>query len=430
MKPTKTTKRYADAFFLGEIDRRRLLRRSLGAGAAAVALGTLGRGRLTVAQDAVDPATLEGEVAFWHGLGDQGSLVAEFIEPAWAEAYPNVTLDTLSVPFDQLQNKYNTEASAGGGPHVLLGPSDWIGSYVEAEIIQPLDELAGADFAAGYNPTAILGMSFDGKLYAVPQNINGVALVYNKALMPEPPATSDALIAMAGTIGATAGTYGIGVFPQFYNNAGYLYGFGGTTLTPEDTSGFDSPEAVEWLTFLQTLIASPGVFLGQDQNSVESLFNEGKLGAMINGPWFTANATSNIGAENFGVATLPKIAAKGGADPKPFVGIQGLYINSNFDEEESIVALEFAKWFSTAGTQVFVEQAGQLPASVDVPLPDSNPNAATWLAQYELGTPLPSTPKMSQVWTPADDMLAKVMRGESTPEEAASSAAETINRAG
>jgi ABC-type glycerol-3-phosphate transport system substrate-binding protein len=80
-----------------------------------VAVGTLGRGHLTWAQDAVDPATLEGEVTFWHGLADQGSLVDEVIKPAWAEAYPNVALDTLSVPFDQLQNKYNTEASAGVG---------------------------------------------------------------------------------------------------------------------------------------------------------------------------------------------------------------------------------------------------------------------------------------------------------------------------
>jgi arabinogalactan oligomer/maltooligosaccharide transport system substrate-binding protein len=172
------------------------------------------------------------------------------------------------------------------------------------------------------------------------------------------------------------------------------------------------------------------VFLGQDQNSVESLFNEGKLGAMLNGPWFTSNASSNIGAENFGVATMPKVSSKGNADPKPFVGINGLYINSNFDEEESLVALEFARWFSTAGTQFLVEQAGQLPASNEVTLPESNPNAAVWLEQYELGTPLPSTPKMSAVWTPADDMLAKVMRGESTPEEAAASAADTINSAG
>ena len=102
-----------------------------------------------LAQD--DAATdLSGELVFWHGLGTEAPLVTEQLLPAWNQRYPDVSVEVLSVPFDQLQNKYNTEASAGGGPDLLLGPSDWVGQYVEAEIVRPIDQLAGEDFRAGY----------------------------------------------------------------------------------------------------------------------------------------------------------------------------------------------------------------------------------------------------------------------------------------
>jgi len=426
MKPSRESS-LLDAFRRGQIDRRELLRRGAALGLGAAALTSL---RIQSAGAQTDPASFEGEVTFWHGMTTESAIVTDEIIPAFVAMYPNVSVNPLQVPFDQLQDKYTTEASAGGGADVVLGPSDWVGGFVESDIIRPLNNLGSDEFAASYNPAAIEGVTFDEQLYGIPQNINGVALVYNKALMPEPPATTDDLLAAAAEIGATAGNYGFGIFPQFYNNAAYLYAFGGTALTEDSQSGFGSPETVAWLTFLQGLTSAPGVFVGQDQNAVESLFNEGKLAAMMNGPWFTQNASENIGAENFGVAILPSVSSAENAPAKPFVGIQALYLNSNPDEDQARLALEFARFFSVQGTQALAEQAGQLPASNDVPLPSSNPNAQTWLDQYANGVPLPNDPKMNQVFEPADDMLNKVLNGDATPEDAATDAAETINNAG
>jgi len=235
---------------------------------------------------------------------------------------------------------------------------------------------------------------------------------------------------MAAEIGGTAGNYGLGIFPQYYNNAGYHYGFGGQALTEESQSGFDSPETIAWLTWLQELSKAPGVFVGNDQNAVESLFKEGKLGMMINGPWFTQGAAEGIGAENVGVAVLPAISEKEDAPAKPFVGGLGLYINSNLDDEQAKLAFEFARWFVTEGTATLVADAGQIPASSDVQISAENVAAQTWVEQYANAVPLPNDPKMGAVFPAADDMLGKVLRGESTPEEAAKSAAETVNKAG
>lgn len=368
-------------------------------------------------------------MTFWHGLGTEAKTLNEQIVPAFTQAYPNVKLNVLQIPFDQLQNKYNTEASAGGGPDVLLGPSDWIGAYVEADVIKAIDDLGGDDFKGGYNPTAIAGVTFEEKIYGVPQNINGVALFYNKDLVTTAPATTDELLAMASEFGSTAGQYGFGLISNFYSNAGYLYGYGGHVFNDEGDVDLDSDGTVDFLAFLQKVKGTAGVFTQADQGAVESLFKEGKLGMMFNGPWFQQGAAEAIGKDKIGVARLPTIADKDNAEPKPFVGVTSLYINANDEDDQAKLAFEFARWMSTSGTQFLVDQAGQLPASTAVQPAEGDPFAPIWLEQYAAGIPLPSNPKMSLVWTPVGDMITKVLEGQLPPDEAAKEAQETIETA-
>jgi arabinogalactan oligomer/maltooligosaccharide transport system substrate-binding protein len=249
------------------------------------------------------------------------------------------------------------------------------------------------------------------------------------------------MLAMAAEItAANPEVYGFGLIANFYANAGYLFGFGGhifkgDSATPvpegeETLSGFNTPEVAAFLTFLKKVRDSPGVFTQADQGAVESLFREGKAAMMINGPWFQGAAVESIGAENVGVALLPAISELGDAPAKPFVGIQSFYINANLDEEQAALAVEFAKWMSTAGVQPFVDQAGYLPAANSVTLPAENPHAAVFVEQYAAGVPLSSNPKMAAVWTPAGDMITKALEGTLPPEQAAAEAAETIDQAG
>ncbi len=418
-----------DQFLRGAMSRRTFMRRAAAAGLSAPAISAVlaASPGTSLAQDA--PADFSGELTFWHGLTDEARVLTEQIVPAFTKEYPNVKLNVLQVPFDQLQNKYNTEASAGGGPDVLLGPSDWIGAYVEADVIKAVDDLAGDDFKEGYNPTAIEGVTFEDKVYGVPQNINGVALFYNKNLVPTAPATTDELLAMASEFSGTAGQYGFGLISNFYSNAGYLYGYGGHVFNDDGDVDLDTDATADFLTFLQKVKGTAGVFTQADQGAVESLFKEGKLGMMFDGPWFQQAAAEALGQDKIGLARLPTIAEKDNAEPKPFVGVQSLYINANDEDDQAKLAFEFARWMSTTGTQFLVDQAGQLPASTAVQPAQGDPFAAIWLEQYAAGIPLPSNPKMSLVWTPAGDMITKVLEGQAKPEEAAKEAQETIEKA-
>lgn len=423
----------------GQHTRRTILRRAAMAGVALPGLALLGGApalRSAGAQEA-----LSGEVTFWHGLQAEATVLNGDVLPALAAEQPDLNVEVLQVPFDQLQNKFLTEASAGSGADVLLGASDWLGNFVESEVILPLDELAGADFAERYNPAAIAGASYNGQLYAVPQNINGVAMFYNKTLVPTPPATTDELLSMAAEISAAnPEVYGFGLIANFYSNAGYLFGYGGaifqgdsgTPVPDEDAnrSAFNTPAVVSFLTFLKTVRDSPGVFTQADQGAVESLFREGKVAMMFNGPWFQGAAVESLGAENVGVALLPAISELDDAPARPFVGIQNFYINANLDDDQAALAFAFAEWLSTTGVQPFVDKSGYLPAANSATLPEDNPHAAVFVEQYAAGVPLSANPKMGAVWTPAGDMITKVLEGTLPPEQAAAEAADTIDRAG
>ena len=99
---------------------------------------------------------------------------------------PGVTVDTLAVPFDQLKNKFTTEASTGGGPDLLIGPKDWIGELTQANLIAPLDDLADKDRPEQPEPVGRGCQQVPGQGVGFPRDrTEAMALWYNKDLVKE-----------------------------------------------------------------------------------------------------------------------------------------------------------------------------------------------------------------------------------------------------
>ncbi len=374
---------------------------------------------------------LSGNLLLWHGwTGAEADVLNNEVLPAWQAANPNVTVETLAVPFDQLKNKYQTESATGGGPDLLIGPLDWVGELATAELIQPLDDLIDPAVLENYVPTTVEALRFNDQLYGMPESFETVALFYNKTLVPEAPATTADLEAMSGEINAAnADVYGFALLSNFYHPAGYLFGFGGELFDENNMSALNSEGTVNFLTWLQELRAMPGIYEQNDDGAISSLFKEGRAAMVINGPWATGDFAGSIGAENLGVAPLPLISENGDAAPAPFLGVKHIMINSNADEEQAALAAAFAEWFTgPESASLLAEGAGHLPAHTGVDVSD-DPIASAFVAQAESATPLPTIPEMGQVWEPAGNMITTVLSGDATPEEAAATAQDAINSA-
>lgn len=372
-----------------------------------------------------------GSITLWHGwTGTEADTLNNEILPAWEAANPGIEVEVLAVPFDQLKNKYQTEAATGGGPDLLIGPADWVGELASAELIKPLDGMVGADQLGAYVPASVDALKYDGQLYGLPESIETVALYYNKDLVPTPPTSTAELEQMSADINAAnADTYGLALFSNFYHPAGYLFGWGGQLFDETNHSALDSPETVAFLNWMKDLTSKPGIFQQNDDAGISSLFKEGKAGMVINGPWALGDYQGALGADKVGVAELPVISENGDAAAKPFLGVKHIMLNSNDSDEQAALALKFAEFFTGSEVgKILADSAGHLPANTGVDISD-DPVASAFVAQAASATPMPTIPEMGQVWTPAQDMISKVISGEATAEDAAAEAAKTINDA-
>jgi maltose-binding protein MalE len=343
----------------------------------------------------------------------ESAAMQESVLPAWQESHPDVEIEADDVPLDSLQSEVNVEVDAGTQVAAIGGPG-LVG--------------IGCCFPMPFGPwrfedQILEAMSIDGELRGQPLGVSTVGLVYNTALIAAPPTSTDELREMAGSL-ASSGGQGFGLTPSFYLNAGYFLGYG-SQVFDEGEPALDSPEVVEFLTFLESLAKEPGVVYG-DAAQIESLFLEGQLAMTIGGPELVQAARDSLGSENVGVAVLPTISELGGADASPFLAITGVFVTS--EEAAQAGAVEFAEWMVTEGAKILVDQGtGLLPVNTNVELPD-DPATLTFVEQAEGATAIPTDPRMDDVWEPATEMIASVLEGQTSPEEAATAANEQVDR--
>ena len=400
-------------------------RRTFLKGSAALAASPLLAGgtlRLASAQD------LSGKLTLWHGwTGAEADTLNNDILPAWKTANPNVEVSVLAVPFDQLKNKYSTDAATGGGPDLLIGSLDWIGELATAELIAPLDEMATEEVTGAFLPATVDALRYDDHLFGLPESFEAVALYYNTDLVKTAPKDTNEVYEVSA--GMPSGTYGLALLSNFYHPAGYLFGFGGKLFDDQNNSALNSPETVEFLKWLGNFTTKPGLFQQNDDAAISSLFKSAKAGMVINGPWALGDYTGALGADKVKVAPLPLISEHDDAAPKPFLGVKNIMMNSNIEGDQANLAFEFMKFFTgpdSAGP--LAEKAGHLPANTSVDV-SGNETAQAFIKQAENATPLPTIPEMGQVWDPAGAMITEVLSGDKQPEQAAAEAQDKINKA-
>lgn len=410
-------------------DRRAFLRRAAGLGLSATALSTLARGPL--------PARAQGTpaaVAAPGGNEPKGPQVEKLV--FWTRANPDdpgepnvytqleaigqayrdaigTEIEFVNVPDADFRNRMSIAAPGGEGPDVF-GPiaHDWLGEFAIQQIALPIPD------GAVPTPEDFLPVSFDltrvdGTLYAIPVFVESVALIYNKDMVSEPPATWDELVATASELtNAEAETYGFG-FPllEQYHEGGFFHGFGSYIFAYEngvfntEDIGINNAGGVEAAKFLRDMYhqAQPpmpeaAIDRANMHGFQEGLMESGQLAMTINGPWRELNLRA--AGINFGVATLPTLP--NGEPMRPFVGVQAMVASAYGENQEA--ALDFIAFATGTNSAVQLFQAEpKPPARISAQQSETvqaNPNTAVWAEQATLGIAMPNIAAMGSVWTP------------------------------
>ena len=79
------------------------------------------------------------EVMIWHGFIETEEALLRAAVDEFNASAEDVVVDLLAVPFDQLQNKFQTESAAGGGPALVIGPQDRMAGYNQAGLLAEID---------------------------------------------------------------------------------------------------------------------------------------------------------------------------------------------------------------------------------------------------------------------------------------------------
>ena len=221
-------------------------------------------------------------------------------------------------------NNYWTllEAGATGGelPDVFWMHSNVAQMYMENDMLLDLtDKIAASDKIdlANYYEGIVNLYSSNGKQYAVPKDIDTIALWYNKTIFdemgvayPDDTWTWDDFADAAAKL-TNDEHWGYAIQPGnnqegFYNT---IYSMGGYVISDDKKkSGFDDPNTIKAMKLFTDMIAAGSC---PDLNTVsETAPNEllcaGKVAMSINGSWMLAGYRDNeYAAANCDVAVLP-----------------------------------------------------------------------------------------------------------------------------
>jgi multiple sugar transport system substrate-binding protein len=305
-------------------------------------------------------------ITVWHYTSDPVQLqVITTYAAAFEKTHPDVKVNSVYVPYDQLESKLIASAGAKQGPDVVLFNGGDASTLSAAGTLAPLDSHWSAFADKAQFPSATQH-KYDGKLYAVQGAVDLVALWYNKDLMgklgiSQPPTTiaemndDMAKAKAAGYMGITV--TGLPNDQSEWQAYPWLTGAGFSYDKPTASSlekgfataqswidnGYLSKEAVTW-----------------DQTLPFQQFETGNVLFAENGDWQVGSAKANA-KFSYGVAPLP-VGTKG----KVYLGGTGNAIGAFSKAPKLAWDYITSGALSKDGEVAALKDIGSIPARLDM----------------------------------------------------------------
>ena len=361
-------------------------------------------------------------VRVWH---QKDAAERAFLE-AWAESYnarqDTARLEVLYKETEELRNHYVFAAIGGKGPDLVYGPADNVGTLGVTGTIADMNGLLPAAFLEGFDDDGLL--TYEGQLVGVADQIgNHLTYVYNRAILPEPPATFDELLATGGVQGdGPAPEYALAwnyTEPFFF--VPFLTAYGGWVMDDDGTPTLDTPETVRAIQFVLDLRDRHGLIPKSiDYETANTLFREGDAAAVINGPWSWAGYTE--AGVDIGLAPLP-LNEETGLYARPMASAKAYSLNPAVPGWKRPAVLGLLQLLTGDEIQAdMAERLATIPVRTRVRGSDAvagNRTLQESLAQIERSLPLPTAPQMRQIWDAMRGPYQLVMNGEVSAEEGA-----------
>ncbi len=365
-------------------------------------------------------------IQLWHQMIYEHRLVLSESLREFEKENPDIVIQETYRETEELRSSFQAAAIGGSGPELVYGPSDQIGPFATMGIIQPIDDLLGADFIRPFDSLAT--PEFLGKRYIVGASVgNHLMLLYNKKLVSRAPKNTDELIEMGKKFAATGkGNYGL-VFnytePFFF--APFISAFSEKTDNKEFSLDLDVTALTKTFEFILELRDEHKIIPKEcDYETANALFKQDKAAFLINGDWSWGDYKK--AGVDFGIAPIPLIS-KTGKWPSPLVGTAGYSVNAKMKSDRHKEAtIRVLKYLTSEKAQLFfTSRVGVLPSLISLRESDvvkSNPLLQVSTEIMKLGTPMPVVPEIRAVWDSLRVQYQKVLAGSSSAADGAKNA--------
>jgi arabinogalactan oligomer/maltooligosaccharide transport system substrate-binding protein len=370
-------------------------------------------------------------LVLWHAKQDaEGDALLAIID-AFQAANPGITIEQVYNPSGTLTDSFIAAAGAGEGPDMIIWANDSVGPFASAGLIGDISMDVDTDLRAQASDTGWGLFEYNGGLWGVPFSAKTLAFFYNKALVPDAPATwQDVLDISAQVHGDDDSITGLAFQNGFFHSAGFLFSLGGALMDADGNADFvdGTPSADGMDAYLQfhqdmyNLGQDPASGVVVDGSSPNPGFQQGTVAMVYDGIWNLAQFESDLG-DDLGVSIMPKL--DNGNVPALFAQGEGFYLNANADEAKTAAFIEWGRFVTSAeGQTIAATQGGLLPVNPDVMVDD--PNLQVFAEQFALGTPFPNRQELGAFWGPMGDAITAVSAGGETPAEARMAAYDLI----
>jgi arabinogalactan oligomer/maltooligosaccharide transport system substrate-binding protein len=371
------------------------------------------------------PADASATLTLW--VYDDGRLAVLKELGDKFEAEYGVALKVEVVDLTEIRNAMTLGASSGEGPDMVIIPHDNLGPMVENGAAVEIDL---GDKAANYLPNAIDGFTYNGKLYGLPLAVENIGFFRNTDLVPEAPTTWDQ-VAEIGTqlvkdgkadsaIGLPDLTYNI--YPLFTSYGGYIFGRDANGSFTVDDMGLNNDGMAQGLTWVKNLVDAGVVSPTIDWEASHVLFETGRSPFILTGPW-ALNRFKTAGV-HYEITAFPA-AEEGGKPGYPFLGVQGIVLNSS--RPNVVLAQTFLDFLATEENYQAIFDAEARPSAWKTIFDAaSDPDTAGFNAAGVNADPMPSIPAMGFVWDAWVNAGNLTLSGELTPKEALQGAVDQV----
>lgn len=322
------------------------------------------------------------EIEYWQYVFESRVKAMDILIDNFQKANPGITVKQVTFPYADYQTRVIAASMAGQGPEVVQLFYGWLDTFLEGELIQPLDPAVFPHdkIEAEFFPI-VSAMKRGDDYYGLPTAVRSLALFYNKELLAaagvEPPQTLDELVDAAvkttqrdaaGNITSVGFTIEMaGQDHQWWREA-LVRQFGGVPYDEEGNVAYNSEAGIAATQYYTDLAMKHKVGTSGFMDEGQAAFKAGKAAMTIDGT-FRLAAFSNTDFE-WGVVELP---ANDKGERSNYSSYFANAIGAGTEGEELEAANKFLAYLSSAeAMQVWLEHVGELPARPEAALTEAN----------------------------------------------------------